>query len=358
MKRKSKEKFVPLHQLPDFVKGLAQNRILNHERRLSSHMTEVINKSMLDMLQNTGCEELIRKGKQFLNDEGYRILISQLFKGSMGYDVAPVSMNEAVALLERTIIPRLYRAPSAMHFMCLLDLQKSDADTKLFKIEANAGAEDAIDLVMVSPNGSFACTDPFFAQMGMPCRRILAVHKEKYCDINVLLHFHPLYHSESSKELSLQDKLAETAHTKNTRMNYEKPKLSSTTSWSWAQSKVTARATEVVLGGEAMAQQIRKRPRASLQNSPSLENDRKTKAIHRLRSSSCSAADVERFADEISREGSTTATKKRKDPPVLHQDKTPLPSKRERKTKRKLSGGETKRSTTKKRKNTPRSRRL
>ena len=59
-----------------------------------------------------------------------------------------------------------------------------------------------IDIVAVFKNGSFACTDPYFANHGLPSSQIMAVFIAGYISLNVFYHFHPLYLQPFTKEIS------------------------------------------------------------------------------------------------------------------------------------------------------------
>ena len=64
-------------------------------------------------------------------------------------------------------------------------------------------ADGPIDLVAVFSNGSFACTDPYFANHGIPSAQIMSVFIAGYISLNVLLHFHSLYLQPFAKDISL-----------------------------------------------------------------------------------------------------------------------------------------------------------
>jgi hypothetical protein len=57
-----------------------------------------------------------------------------------------------------------------------------------------------VDLVAV--NGSFACTDPYFANHGLPSSQMMSVFIAGHASLNVFFHFHPLYLQPFAKEIS------------------------------------------------------------------------------------------------------------------------------------------------------------
>jgi hypothetical protein len=278
-KRLTTNMYQPLHHLPQFVFEAVRDRRLTFLRRMASASAKQAMSTRLNLLEPSGCLPLVNKAKDYLTAEGYKLLIDQLQEGMSGYEVRPepLTLSEAKNLLKGTIIHRQRRAASATQFLCLLELEEDNNDMKLFQVTARSGGLDAKDIVLISRNGSFACTDPFFAQMGMPCRKILAVHIARYCQVNVLLHYHPLYHdSAKTASLTVVDKLSLTARTVGSRENYVLPAVTESASWSWAQDRVLKRWTEVGLGGAAMAASIR-RPYQDILASPTTEASNKRK---------------------------------------------------------------------------------
>lgn len=59
-----------------------------------------------------------------------------------------------------------------------------------------------VDLVAVFINGSFACTDPYFANHGLPSSQMMSVFIAGHASFNVFFHFHPLYLKPFAKEIS------------------------------------------------------------------------------------------------------------------------------------------------------------
>jgi hypothetical protein len=217
---------------------------------------------VLKGLAKSGCQQLIDKGREFLTDEGFHIMLRQLGEGCVGYQVTKLpSKAAAEALCETIVSTRCHRAASASYFRALLRSIVDHDDTVYLQVTSNVGKEIAHDVVVVYENGSFACTEPFYAQMGQPSRHILACFHAQFCNINVLLHYHPRYLRKFSKpttprgapvlipDLSWQDKIKlGTAQPEHNQLGHRRPKFCKLTSWSWATNKVRVRADEEVLG--------------------------------------------------------------------------------------------------------------
>jgi len=163
-------------------------------------------------------------------------------------------------------------------------------DTVFLQVTSNVGKDTAVDVVMVYENGSFACTEPFFAQMGQPGRHILACFHAQFCNINVLQHYHPRDLRKFSKpksvsalpvnipDLSWQDRIKlGSAKPEQNRLAHRRPQFSRLTSWSWAIRKVSVRADEDLLGGEAYRALLRPDPN-DVADVPEVREDRRRKA--------------------------------------------------------------------------------
>ena len=260
-----------------------------------SHWRQWCEASVLDVLQRSGCAELIEKCREFLSREAYKMMLDELKDGVVGYTVAQIaSKDDAITLCKNLGNDRPHRAASASHFLCLLR-EVSDPGTVYLQVSSNVGSATAVDLVMISENSSFACTEPSFAQNGFPSRHILAAHHALYCDVNVLLHCHPRYlrkfsnPKEGSTALPIEiaqmqraDVLQHTAHPKKVKPNYQKPVITRLTSWSWAMDKVTGRARMEVFGGEAMASTVLRPATNAIAQAPEAAAARRRKSINAL----------------------------------------------------------------------------
>ena len=253
----------PLQQLPFYVGKQLKQRNDTWLAKEGSHWAKWNEGAVLAGLQKSGCQQLIDKGKEFLTPEGFAIMLGELRDGCVGYVVTKLASKvDAIALCKSIPTTRCHRAASASLFLCLLRATVDHPQTVYLQVSSNVGNDHAHDVVMVHESGSFACTDPFFAQMGMPGRHILACHHAQFCNVNVVLHFHPRYLRKFSKPasvldgpfivatMSLSDKICHgTAKPEHNRQQHVRPQFSRLTSWSWAVSKVMVRAEQEVLGG-------------------------------------------------------------------------------------------------------------
>ena len=296
MKGPTRAKFQPLHQLPAHTCASMKRRNARWLETEGSHWRQWCEGALLDVLQRSGCSELIDKCREFLCPEAYKMMLEELKDGVVGYTVSPIaSKDEAINLCNSLVHDRPHRAASASHFLCLLR-EVQHPDTVFLKVSSNVGPSSAVDIVVVSENGSFACTEPYFAQIGLPSRHILAVHHALYCDVNVLLHCHPRYLRKFSNpkqgstalpiaiaQMTWAEKLGQTAHPNNAKENYRKPIITRLTSWSWAIDKVTGRVRREVFGGDAMADAVLRPAPNTLAQAPEAAEATRRKSINALR---------------------------------------------------------------------------
>ena len=284
--------FQAAHQLPNYIYARMHERELAFERKSMSGSAQWNEAQLVSHLQRPGCMPLVEKAREFLTVLGYKLVLQELTAAVGSYEVSVINYTDAIELLKTTIVHRSNRAASAASFCCLLETQQQRLGTRLFRLDCFSGSEDAVDIVMVSDNGSFACTNPFFAQYGAPGRHIFAVHLAQYCGINVLAHFHPTYvrkisnpvppnHAITLASLSWPEKLAATAFTVKARTGYVRPELSRSTSWSWAMNAVASRWNEVGLGGAEM-EAARLPPLHAIRDAPEARKSRKAKMVRRL----------------------------------------------------------------------------
>ena len=52
--------------------------------------------------------------------------------------------------------------------------------------------DETVDLVAIFSNGSFACTDSYLGNDGLPSSQIMSVFIAGHISMNVIFHFHPL----------------------------------------------------------------------------------------------------------------------------------------------------------------------
>jgi len=288
--------FQPLHKLPIYVRTQVKQRNDTWLAKEGSIWREWNEGAVLKGLEKSGCQQLIDKAKEFLTDEGFRIMLDELRDGCVGYQVTKLSRAAAETVCESIISTRSHRAASASYFRALLRATVPHRDDVFLQVTSNVGNETAHDVVMVSENGSFACTEPFFAQMCQPGRHILACFHAQFCNINVLLHYHPRYLRKFSKpksplaaavaipDLSRQDKIRlGTAQPAHNRGQHRRPQISALTSWSWATRKAAVVAGEMVLGG-AQYEEVLHPPLNAVAESLEAKADQTRKALNLIKS--------------------------------------------------------------------------
>ena len=277
LKRSITHKFVPLHQLPDYVRDCMKKARTEWERKASSEYATFNEATTLQNVSNAGCDALIDKCREFLTREGYKLMLDQLVMGAAGYEVQSISLAQAKDLCKAIMRERNRRAASASQFLCLLHEVSHREDTYAFKVTARTGNDNPYDIVLVSDNGSFACTEPYFAQFGMPGRHILACHASKCCAVNVLQHFHPRYlrnvsvpaensgrRAREINAMQWQEKLtegmAEPTNFRHARPGYTAPAIARSTSWNWALERVRPRVQDVIVAQHTGYIQQQSRP--------------------------------------------------------------------------------------------------
>jgi hypothetical protein len=285
------KRYQGLHQLPDYINKQWRKRANERQRKIASDSAQWNQTATLQSLAFAGVDDLIGKCSEYLTEVGFRMMLQQLNIGATGYDVMQVDRHQAMTLCKTIINERSQRAASTMHLLCLIE-EVSHLSNRYFQLRAKSGKENAFDVVLVADNGSFACSDPHFAQYGMPSRHVFAVFAAQYCAINPLLHFHPCYirnisnPAEGSKRnpceianLTWPEKFQATALASQTRAGYVRPAITRQTSWSWAIGKVIQRATETVLGGTDEAAAVLRPDPRQIREAPEAKEDRKRKAL-------------------------------------------------------------------------------
>ena len=351
MKGPTRAAFQPLHQLPEYIAKVFQERKNNAERRRYAEKVQWNEQQVLRNLESAGCTALVDNAREYLSPVGYKFVLDDLALASVGYEVTPINHIAAVDLLETRIRHRRERTATATQFLCLLQAVKDRRDTKYFKVKSRRGSATADDIVVVSDTGSFACSHPEFAQMGKPSRHILAVHVHQYCAVNVLLHYHPRYHRLISNptarttralriaSLTWEDKLRLTAFTDVQRDAFEVTPVTRMTSWGWAVKAAASRWQEVGLGGELMADETRHPPLHAIRTSEEAAKSKKSKILREV-GNAYSTAELEELMNQAPQ---SQAAKKRRSSGVYQSASGDLicqPSKApQRKQKRKDSSG-------------------
>ena len=159
------------------------------------------------------------------------------------YTVEKIDNTEILECYEHT----KHRNTSAERFKLIInDTLSLKYDVTFFKVTARA-AYGSVDLVAVFSNGSFACTDPHFANQGLPSSQIMSLFIAGYVSLDVIFHFHPLYLQPFSKEISSPSakKLSVSIH--NSKLVYNE--VSEYASWNHAIQITDSEWKVIGLGG-------------------------------------------------------------------------------------------------------------
>ena len=148
-----------------------------------------------------GLKLFSQKVHVYLTEEGQQITLELLSSG-FNFNVEKLeNEKEIIGCYDIT----KYRNTSAERFKLIIDsYQSKKYDVTFYKVMERA-TDGTVDLVAVFSNGSFACTDPYFANYGLPSSQIMSVFIAGYISINIISHFHPLYLQPFSKEINLSN---------------------------------------------------------------------------------------------------------------------------------------------------------
>lgn len=195
------KKKVELHKIIDFFPDVMNTRRLTRER-----LSNADTLSQLQVLAATsGCFEFSESIKIYLTLEGQQDTLRRLNE-ALNYLVSPLLTKSSLrsALVEA----ESFRTSSARRFSLFIDsaygsgngseeatypaIVCNDVGVKFYRVQSRS-AECTVDIVAVLGNGSFACTDPMFANMGLPCKHIMAVFLSGDTYLNRGLHYNTEY---------------------------------------------------------------------------------------------------------------------------------------------------------------------
>ena len=218
LKAKLLKKKVELHKVPQFFRDVMQTRYLTRERNTSAANTLL---QMHLRAKESGYLKFSEQIKIYLTREGQQNTLERLLK-ALDFQVSPIA-NEAdirCAMKQADIT----RNSSAKRFGLLVDAVypvegqcvehppvlpiglTTDQSVKFFKVKSRK-SDGTVDVVAVLGNGSFACTDPTFANCGLPCKHIMAVFLNGDAYINPGLHYNQEYVVPLVRSLSIADLL-------------------------------------------------------------------------------------------------------------------------------------------------------
>lgn len=193
MKSRLKNQKIAVHEVVQFFRDVMLKRKFNME----CNSDRVTIRRLYQEADDRGLKTFSEKVHIYLTEEAQQITLEVLSSG-FNYTVEQIDIKDILECYEHT----KHRNTSAERFKLIIDNTLSDKyDVNFFKVTARA-AGGSIDLVAVFKNGSFACTDPYFANHGLPSPQIMSVFIAGYTSLNVIFHFHPLYLQPFSREIS------------------------------------------------------------------------------------------------------------------------------------------------------------
>jgi hypothetical protein len=194
MKSRLRKQRIPVHEVVLFFREVMLKRKFN----LECNSYRVTLRRLYLEADNRGLKAFSEKVHIYLTEEAQQITLELL---SSGFNFIVEKLENEKEVLECYENTR-HRNTSAERFKLIIDNNYSrKSDVRFFKVMTRS-ADGPIDLVAVFINGSFACTDPYFANHGLPSSQIMSVFIAGHVFLNVLFHFHPLYLQPFAKDIS------------------------------------------------------------------------------------------------------------------------------------------------------------
>jgi hypothetical protein len=155
----------------------------------------------------SGCSRYSEKIKIYLTSEGQQSALRRL-QDALDYQVWPImeegELRSTLKIAERSgnssarrfllLVDAVYPVPGILEkFPPVLPMiNPGEQKVRSFKVKSRL-LNGSTDIVAILGNGSFACTDPTFANYGLPCECIMAVFLNGNAYINVGLHYNREY---------------------------------------------------------------------------------------------------------------------------------------------------------------------
>lgn len=213
LKSRLGKKKVELHKVIDFFRDVMKTRRLTRER-----LTHAGTLSQLHTrAAKSGCSSFSESIKVYLTLEGQQDTLRRLNE-ALDYIVSPL-LNET-DLRSALVDAEIARQSSARRFSLFIDaaynigvhsedgtvtpIMCNGVGVKFFKVKSRS-EECTIDVVAVLGNGSFACTDPTFANMGLPCKHIMAVFLSGDAYLNAGFHYNLEYQMQFVRSMDPLD---------------------------------------------------------------------------------------------------------------------------------------------------------
>ena len=186
-KRAQDGQYVELHQAPLLFRSNLSTRKLQVEAKGGAVKTLG---TLRESAKLKGFSKLVDLATVYLTESGQQLLLQEVDACAEYKVLALTSISEVETIFKECI----WRQASYARFNCLLKVVVADDKSfsgSFFKIQSKRTS--LVDMIYVSPDGSYACTDPASAQMGHPTKDIIAIVSEGYFSINMKLHFDEIY---------------------------------------------------------------------------------------------------------------------------------------------------------------------
>ena len=240
MKKRLKNKRVLVHEVVTFFREVMLKRKFNMECNTDRSTL----KKLYEDAENRGLKPFSKMVHVYLTEEAQQLTMELLGAG-FNYTVEKLESEEEIKkCYEKTT----HRNTSAERFKLIIDnnfLMKYSVT--FYKVMTRA-TDGPIDIVAVFSNGSFACTDSYFANHGMPSSQIMSVFIAGYITLNTFYHFHSLYLQPFAKEISHNHAKELSVHIPHSKINAD-IEVSEDASWNFT-IKITENEWKAVgLGG-------------------------------------------------------------------------------------------------------------
>jgi hypothetical protein len=197
MKIRLKKQKVALHEVVTFFREVMMKRKFTSD----CNSDRMPLKKLYAEAEGRGFEPLSEILRVFLTEEAQQITLGLLNSG-LNYNVEKIENDTAlIECYEHT----KFRNTSSERFKIIIDNHILNKYIGSFYKVTTRGTCLLVDIVAVFSNGSFASTDPYFANHGIPSPQIMSVFIAGYIAINVFFHFHPLYLHHDFKGMSSND---------------------------------------------------------------------------------------------------------------------------------------------------------
>ena len=241
MKKRLKNQKISLHEVVTFFREVMSKRKFNMECKTDRSTL----KKLYEDAENRGLKPFSEMVHVYLTEQAQQITL-ELLNAGFNYTVEKLANEQEIINCYQNT---KHRNTSAERFKLIIDNNISNKyEVSFYKIMTRA-KNGPIDIVAVFSNGSFACTDPYFANHGIPSSQIMSVFIAGYISLNVFYHFHPLYLQQFTKGISHNHAKELSVHIPQNKSIVDM-EVSEEASWSFAVKITELEWKAVGLGGQ------------------------------------------------------------------------------------------------------------